>query len=907
MMGNHALYQDGGLDAPEIAAAIEQAIKPRQRSPIYWLIVSGAVLVAAIVLGTVLAINHFRERTLLSSERELENTLLLLTRHFDQQLRDWQVAQDDAVATVRALEAKSVKDYVRLISSDDFHRRLSNKVRALPYVGAVNFFDPDGKLVNSSEIWPVPDINVSDRSHFKALKYGAASLQLVVNPVHSRVTGTWTTVFARKLVSAKGEFVGMVSRGIEPSRFEAFFASLALGSDAAISMFHADGTMIARYPHVDSMIGRNFSNGPLFQGVLRHANYGSRLMVSPVTGQKQVGSVRKLEDFPIVIIATKTVDAALKDWYEQIRMLVLIAFSASMAVVLIVWFIVRRLMSQHQAARQRLMLEKQRLDTAVNNLKQGLLLFDANHRLVVVNRRYAEIFHLPRRDIAPGCSLRNIMELLRRRGMFKGDIESYCLNALNLASDSGSLTTEIPDGRIIHTNFQAISGGGWVSTFEDITERQRTEERIAHMARYDALTDLPNRTMFRDHLETMLRQSEPLAVLSIDVDEFKQVNDTLGHFVGDELLVAIAGRVSDCMEPGDLVARLGGDEFAIVRHGVRERADLIPLIERVHAAIRLPYSCVGHRLNVDASIGVAVSPCDGSELEGLLRNADLALYAAKGSGRRTYRFFEPEMQVRAQKRHDLEMEIRSALARQEFEVYYQPFVDIKTKTVLGAEALVRWRHPERGLISPADFIPIAEETGLIDQLGSWVLKTACHAAANWPERVRLAVNVSPVQFKGHTLALNVAAALGSSGLPANRLELEITEAVLIRDDEEALAILHELRGLGVRIALDDFGTGYSSLRYLQLFPFDKIKIDRCFISNINEPHGASHIVKAVVDIAAARNMTTTAEGVETAAQLDALRRLGCDQMQGYLFSPPQTEEALAHIVASAEHSIIKLH
>lgn len=895
-MAERISYHDGSIDAPEIADAIERAVKPQQRSPIFWLIVSGAVLVASIVLGTALTINNFRDRTLANGKRDLENTLQLLTRHFDQQLQDWQVIQEDAVAQASSLETKSPEEFLRAISSEDFHQKLATKIRSMPYVGAVNFFGADGQLINSSEIWPLPHLSVSDRKHFKELKFGPPSLKLVVNPVHSRVTGTWTTIFARKLVSPKGEFLGMVTRGVEPARFEAFFASLSLGANAAISMFHEDGTMIARYPHVESMIGRNFKNGPLFEGILKSADHGSLMMTSPVTGQQQIGSVRKLQDFPIVMIATKTVDSALADWHEQTRILVLIALAASIAVALIVLFIVRRFISQHNAAQQRLMLEKKRLDTAINNLKQGLLLFDANHRLVIFNRRYMEMFGLPNGSIKPGFSLREIMGIRKKHGVFGGDIDAYCVKVFKLVSTNGMLTVNLPDGRVIHAAFQSISGGGWVSTLEDITERQRAEDRIAHMARYDALTDLPNRTMFRDHLETMLKKEENLAVLSIDIDEFKQVNDTLGHFVGDELLVAIANRLGDCMEPDDVVARLGGDEFAIIRHGVQERSELIPLIERVHAAIRVPYDCAGHHLNVDASIGIAMSPCDGSELEGLLRNADLALYAAKGSGRRTYRFFEPEMKIRAQKRHDMEMEIRNALFHQQFEVHYQPFIGVKTRKVLGCEALVRWRHPRHGLVSPADFIPIAEETGLIDQLGSWVLKTACHAAAKWPDDIRLAVNVSPVQFKGHTLALNVASALGSSGLPANRLELEITEAVLIRDDEEALAILHELRGLGVRIALDDFGTGYSSLRYLQLFPFDKIKIDQCFIKNITEPEGASHIVKAVVDIASARNMTTTAEGVETAEQLDVLGKLGCDQMQGYFFSRPLTEEKLIQLV-----------
>jgi predicted signal transduction protein with EAL and GGDEF domain len=310
----------------------------------------------------------------------------------------------------------------------------------------------------------------------------------------------------------------------------------------------------------------------------------------------------------------------------------------------------------------------------------------------------------------------------------------------------------------------------------------------------------------------------------------------------------------------------------------------VEFVTRIHEAIRQPYACLGHRLSSDASIGIAIAPQDGTDLDQLIKNADLAMYGAKAGGRRTYRFFEPAMDARARARLTLERDMRQALVDGSFEIHYQPLVDLGNDEVTGCEALLRWRHPERGMISPADFIPVAEDTGLIIELGEWVLRTACAEAASWPDHVRLAVNVSPVQLKSPTLALKIASALGASGLPANRLELEITEAVLIDDDETALAILHQLRAIGIRIALDDFGTGYSSLSYLKRFPFDKIKIDRCFVSDIAEIDGSSAIVQAVVNIAAARNMTTTAEGVETSEQKEMLRALGCTEMQGYLFS-----------------------
>ena len=335
-----------------------------------------------------------------------------------------------------------------------------------------------------------------------------------------------------------------------------------------------------------------------------------------------------------------------------------------------------------------------------------------------------------------------------------------------------------------------------------------------------------------------------------------------------------------------MAARLGGDEFAIIQNCIAGRAETERLVDALYAAIREPIECAGHLISTDASIGIAMAPGDGAHLDHLLKNADLALYGAKGDGRRTYRFFEQNMGARARARRTLELDLRQAIGGDGFEVHYQPQVDLRDDRISGCEALLRWRHPQRGNISPAEFIPVAEDTGLINELGEFVLKTACAEAAKWPDHIRVAVNVSPVQFRSQTLVLNVATALADSGLSASRLELEITEAVLMRDDETALTTLHQLRALGIRIALDDFGTGYSSLSYLHRFPFDKIKIDRSFVKNIGDEGASSAIIQAVVNIANASNMTTTAEGVEQAWQREMLRELGCTEMQGYLFSRP---------------------
>jgi diguanylate cyclase (GGDEF)-like protein len=859
-------------------------------NPIRWLVAGGGLLVAAIAIGATVMVGTFRERALDSSKRELENTVLLLSRHFDQQLEDFGTVQNDLIAYMRSSGVDSVEHYKRRMSGPDVHLMLRAKLSALSYVGGVNVFDFDGVLINSSSLWPVPAISVADRPYFKAFKNDPQSADMMIEPVYSRITGAWTTVIARKITGPRGEFLGAIGRGIEPANFEKFFASLALGDGAAIAMFHRDGTLIARYPHMDSMIGQNFADGPFFQNILSKSDHGTMRTVSPVDGQDRLGAVRALNKFPIIVAATTTASAALADWRAQIRFLIAAAGLAMLVITAMLYLVVRKLSHQHRLSEQRLRLEKQRLDTAVNNMTQGLLLFDSSQRLVICNQRYIDMYGLSAKALKPGATFREVIAHRKATGSFVGDVDLYVSRVLRDIEARQTMTIETPDGRSVQVVNEPLADGGWVATHEDITERTLAEQRITHLALYDALTDLPNRALFHERLKTELANIAPgeqLAVHYIDIDEFKSVNDSLGHLIGDELLKSVAATLSRCVDASDFVARLGGDEFAIVQTKVRSTADVTELVKRVFDAIREPFECLGHQLSTDASIGIALAPEHGLDLDQILKNADLAMYAAKSAGRRTYRFFEPDMDAQVKARRKLELDLRQAIADEALEVYYQPCVSLADNAITGCEALVRWRHPERGMISPAEFIPIAEETGLINQLGEWVLTTACAEASKWPDDIKLAVNVSPVQFRSDTLALKIVAALAESGLAASRLELEITEAVLIRDDDAALAILHQLRGIGVRIALDDFGTGYSSLSYLQRFPFDKIKIDRCFVTDIAEANGSSGIVRAVVNIAAERHMTTTAEGVETREQQELLRALGCSEMQGYLFSRPK--------------------
>jgi len=421
------------------------------------------------------------------------------------------------------------------------------------------------------------------------------------------------------------------------------------------------------------------------------------------------------------------------------------------------------------------------------------------------------------------------------------------------------------------------------------------------MARHDALTNLPNRVLFHEQLEQGLgraKSGDQLAVLCLDLDHFKDVNDSLGHPIGDALLKEVGRRLKATVGASDTVARLGGDEFAVVQIGRSEEAAARALAGRLVEVISAPYEIDDHQIVIGVSIGISLSPQDSDNPDELLKNADLALYRAKADGRGTYRFFETGMDARAQARRLLEMDLRAALQRDEFQPYYQPIRDVASGRVVAFEALLRWNHPQRGLIAPINFIPLAEETGLIVQLGEFMLRSACADAATWPDDIDVAVNLSPVQFKNPNLIASVTEALTASGLAARRLELEITESVLLQNSEATLTTLHELRAMGVRISLDDFGTGYSSLSYLKRFPIHTLKIDRSFVSEILADPQTASITEAIITMAHVLGLRVVAEGVEQAGEVELLKRWRCDVIQGYYYSSAVTAERFAELLAA---------
>ena len=540
-----------------------------------------------------------------------------------------------------------------------------------------------------------------------------------------------------------------------------------------------------------------------------------------------------------------------------------------------------------------------RFDIALNNMSHGLCMLDQQDRLQVWNERFVELLHLQNAPVRVGMRIPELVRHSIRAGNHKGKSVKEVFNdfASGLQQAKFDQIQTSPDGdRIIALSRRMKSDGGSVVILEDVTERKRAQERITHLARYDELTGLANRAQFRERINEMLaavhKSENHLAIHLIDLDRFKTINDTLGHPIGDKLLKEVAARLCTVIGPADMITRFGGDEFVVLQTRTERHQEAKWLAQRLARTLKDPFEIDGHRIDIGASIGIAMAPIDGVDADELLKKADMALYAAKTDGGGGHRFFALDMEEAAQARRTLELDLREALATQQFDLHYQPLVDLRTGEITTCEALMRWTHPVRGNVPPSVFIPVAEETGLIIALGEWALNHACTEAAKWPKGVKVAVNLSPVQFRDRGLALQVVSALAKSGLPAQRLELEVTERLLLEDSEGTLAVMEQLKNLGVGISLDDFGTGYSSLNYLRKFPFHKIKIDQSFIRDLGDGRHARAIIGAVASLGAGLDKIVVAEGIETEEQLQLVRSQGCHEGQGYLFGRPMTSEAI---------------
>ena len=544
-------------------------------------------------------------------------------------------------------------------------------------------------------------------------------------------------------------------------------------------------------------------------------------------------------------------------------------------------------------------------DTALNNMPHGLCMFRADGQLAVMNHRFSEMMELPDDFVERGLSASDIVDACVLAGSISAVSGRIILSEIEDSQARDIVTTD-PDpirGRSLSWTFQPMAGGGAVVLLEDITERRNAEAKISHLARYDELTALPNRVNFRDEIDRLLRvqrdAGQMSALLFVDLDQFKQVNDTLGHPCGDQLLCAVAGRLRDMLRPEDFVARFGGDEFVVFQQNIQSNDDAAGLARRIVDYLSERYKIDNHLVEIGASVGIAMT-CADISADTLIKNADMALYRAKADGRGTFCFFRDELAQTVEARRILELDLRKALANEEFELFFQPLVNLKSGKITTCEALLRWNHPVRGTVSPVDIIPVAEDMGLIVDLGRWILRKACMECMKWPEGVSVAVNFSPQQFHQRDVLSEVRYALEVSGLPADRLEIEITESSLLRNTQLTHDVLSQLRAIGVRISLDDFGTGYSSLSYLHSFPLHKVKIDRSFLQGIATSERSLTLLHGVARLSAELGMSVTVEGVETDEELALImREPSIDEAQGFLFSPAIPGTTIRKLLYSA--------
>ncbi len=867
------------MSVSRINALARAFVKDLANQPNRLLVGFAAVIMLARSIMLITDLNARYHSALDTAEQSAKSYAEVLAEHtartfeaVDRTLRQAELIRRDAEAGRYASPA-AVSDALR-------HLQQSS-----PVLIGIGWTDAAGNVqAHSYESDPARP-NLALLPHFIAQRDQAAVGLFITRPFRSLVTGNWVVAASRRLNNADGSFAGIVGAALDQSYFTSTYRAIRLDNGGAALLIHRDGTILAREPFAEGAVGKNFSNGPLLSQYLPQSDAGSFSGISVVDGIDRIVGYRAVTGLPLVVVVSYERGAVLRPFYDHL------SAAAPMAVLLAIVIILGTLLLAK--LNRRLAAKSHLLELTLENMSQGLCMFDRNQRLVVCNRHYAEMYGLAPEQTAPGTTLRAILEARVAAGQSPADAQEYIDRRLSEVArpEPYYAVNSLRDGRMVAVMHQPRSDGGWVAIHQDVTAQKRVEAEVAHMARHDSLTDLANRTLFMEKIDEALARvrgsGERFSIFMIDIDRFKGVNDSLGHPIGDALLKAAAERLRAATPQTDTVARFGGDEFAVLQtHAADQKEDAVTLAHHILATINEPYELDGHKVSIGASIGIALAPDDGTDADELLKNADLALYRVKAAGRNGFLFFEREMETEARSRHALESDLREALAREQFELHYQTIVEFATRGVCGGEALVRWRHPELGVIPPDRFIPIAEETGLIVPLGDWIIRRACADAVTWPSHVKLAINLSPTQFGKSDLAATVASALADSGLAPQRLELEITESVLLKQDDHNLETLHRIKRLGVSVVLDDFGTGYSSLTYLHMFPFDKIKIDKSFVHELSSSAECAAIVCAVIGLGASLGIGTVAEGVETGEQFALLRVAGCSQAQGYLFSRP---------------------
>jgi diguanylate cyclase (GGDEF)-like protein len=787
----------------------------------------------------------------------------------------------------------------KAFEADPTHFDLRNWTERTAVIGDLtiqsSIFGPDGFMRATTTGYKGPPLYVGDREHFLAHVNAGTDELFISKPVVGRASGKLSIQLSRRLRAQDGRFDGIIIASLDPNFIQKFYDTVDLGSHGSVVLRNLDGVILAARGVPDSMVGRPGVT-PVLRDALARAPAGHYWGGGAIDGVDRLVGYRVFDEFPLIGTVGRAESAIFATYrHNQNNYLAVAAIVSILGVLAIaggIRYQVRldRVRDELRRSEAETRERAHELEVTLDYMGQGIIMTDANNNIPVINRKAVELLRLADGvpiDHAIIESLLNDFEEVAHRSIGRGQ-------SLKYGTKSGDIhiyQRTLPNGVVLEIRNASLEDGGAVRTITDVTERIQAEQEIARIAHHDALTGLANRLLLRDRIDRAFgvarRYKESFAILCVDLDRFKIANDTFGHQAGDLLLRHVADRLRDCVRDFDTVARVGGDEFIVLQTRIANPKDATVLAKRILRAVSAPYDLNGNPVAIGASIGIALAPCDGASADELLGHADLALYRAKANGRNDFCFFDVEMGQYAKERAKLELELRDGLVRDEFEVWYQPWVNLTTGKVAGCEALLRWRHPIRGLIGPMEFIPTAEETGQIWQLGELVLRGACRDAASWPPHIKLAINLSAAQFVGGKLSEAVFSALEETGLEARRLELEITETLVIDDYEEPREALFQLRERGISIALDDFGTGYSSLTHLRQLLFDRIKIDKSFVAEMTTRADCAAIVSTIIALGKSLGISVTAEGVETETQIALLRAAGCTEAQGYLFSRPR--------------------
>ena len=864
-------------------------------------ILLGATIPLVLIGLAVVAILHSRTVALNAAVRANQSTGVILAEQAERTMQAVDLVMQEATVRFDAIKVNTDAQFSEAFSSLAVHDFLADRMKNLPQADALTVIDARGRLVNFSRYWPIPELNFTDRDYYRYFDSHNDPGVFVSAPVENRGDGTWTLYLVRRINGADGTFVGMILGAIKLAYFADLYKKITPPDGGTTELLRRDGTILVRFPQDEMQVGVQFERrSPWFDLVA--AGGGNFRSPGYVHHNPRLVAAHPMNSYPLVVNTTLREDAVLAQWRQESIFTAVGTAIVSIALMICLFVLNLQLGRLERGsallsgtagalrASEKLLAEKSAtLELTLDQMDQGLIMIDADGIVAVSNRRVREILNIPDALMRTKPKFQDLLAYQFTHKNFDPRLRSLkCAEIMNQPSVYDRLR---PDGRVIEVRSMPLAAGGAVRTYTDISARKAAEEQTRYLAQHDGLTRLANRAVLLEHLNRSIgRAGEPdargLAVLFMDLDRFKLVNDTRGHQVGDRLLAQVADRIRATLRDTDLAARMGGDEFAVIQSGVDQPSSALALARRLLGVIGAPYEIHGQISVIGISIGLAVFPADGTAADQLLRNADTALYRAKEDGRNNVRSFEPAMDIRQQERSLLEHDLREAVQRRQFTLAFQPICDPATRDIMAFEALLRWNHPQRGPIAPDQFIPLAESSGLIVPLGLWVLETACTEAVSWAQPVRVAVNLSPVQFRQSNLAQEVAGVLLRTGLPGTRLKLEVTEGLLLDDATVVLNTMHALRQQGILIALDDFGTGHASLSYLRRFPFDHIKIDRSFVHDMIEDPESRAIVEAVLALGARLHLKVVAEGVETEEQLALLQRLQCDYVQGYLIGRP---------------------